>query len=68
MLGFCNILGTAAGVAVVGSAVVFMGMCTYLTMGEACYRRFVLGTDSREVADELFNEAEIGFKLARKGR
>lgn len=68
MLGFCNVLGTAVGVAIVGSAVVFMGMCTYLTLGEACYRMFALGTDSQEMAEELFKEAEIGFELVRTMR
>lgn len=65
MLGFCNVLGTAVGVAIVGSAVVFMGMCTYLTLGQACYRTCALGTNAPEMADELFSEAEVGFKLAR---
>lgn len=65
MSSFCKILGTAVSVATVGSVVAFMGLCTYLTMGEACYRKFALDTDSREVADELFSEAEVGFKLAR---
>lgn len=66
MSNFCEVLGTAVGVAIVGSVVVFMGMCTYLTLGEACYRMFALGTDSQEMADELFKEAEVGFKLARR--
>lgn len=68
MLGFCNVLGTAVGVAIVGSAVVFMGMCTYLTLGQACYRTVALGTNAPEMADELFSEAEVGFKLARMRR
>lgn len=65
MLRFCEVLGTAVGVAIVGSAVVFMGMCTYLTLGQACYRTLALGTNGPEMADELFKEAETGFKLAR---
>ena len=68
MLRFCKVLGTAVGVATVGSAVAFMGMCTYLTLGEACYRVFSLGMDAPEMADELFSEAEVGFKLARTRR
>lgn len=65
MSKFCKVLGTAVSVATVGSVVAFMGLCTYLTLGEACYRMFALGTDSQEMADELFKEAEVGFKLAR---
>lgn len=68
MLGFCNVLGTAVGVAVVGSVVVFMGLCTYLTLGQAQYRILALGTNGSETADELFSEAEVGFKLARMRR
>ena len=68
MLGFCNVLGTAAGVAIVGSAVVFMGLCTYLTIGAAYYRILALGKNGSETADELFSEAEVGFKLARMRR
>ena len=67
MLSFCKVLGTAAGVAIVGSAVMFMGMCTYLTIGAAYYRILALGTNGSEVADELFSEAEVGFKLAQRG-
>ena len=65
MSSFCKVLGTAAGVATVGTVVAFMGLCTYLTLGEACYRVFALGTNAPEMADELFSEAEVGFKLAR---
>ena len=68
MLSFCEVIGTAIGVAVVGFVMVFMGMCAYLTIGGAYYRRFISGMDSREVANELFNEAETGFKLFRMGR
>ena len=67
MLGFCKVLGTAVGVATVGSVVAFKGMCTYLTLGEACYRVFALGTNAPEMSDELFNEAKTGFKLAQMG-
>lgn len=65
MLSFCEVIGTAVGVAIVGCVVVFMGLCTYLTIGGACYRIIALGTNSQEMADELFKEAEVGFKLAR---
>lgn len=68
MLSFCKVLGTAVGVAIVGTAVVFMGMCTYLTIGAAYYRILALGTNAPEMADELFSEAEVGFKLARTRR
>ena len=67
MSSFCKVLGTVAGVATVGSVVVFMGLCTYLTLGEMHYRMLDLGTDARKAANELFNEAETGFKLARMG-
>ena len=67
MLRFCKVLGTAIGVAIIGSAVVFMGLCTYLTIGGAYYRILALGTNGPEMADELFSEAEVGFKLARRG-
>ena len=65
MSSFCKVLGAAVSVATVGSVVAFMGMCTYLTLGQACYRICALGTNAPEMANELFNEAEVGFKLAR---
>lgn len=65
MSSFCKVLGTAVGVATVGSVVAFMGLCTYLTLGEMHYRMLDLGTDARKAANELFNEAETGFKLAQ---
>ena len=65
MSSFCKVLGTAVSVATIGSVVAFMGLCTYLTLGEACYRMLDLGTNSQKMADELFKEAETGFKLAR---
>ena len=67
MSSFCKVLGTAVGVATVGSVVVFMGLCTYLTLGEMHYRMLDLGTDARRAANELFNEAKTGFKLAQMG-
>lgn len=67
MSSFCKVLGTAVGVATVGSVVAFMGLCTYLTLGQANYRMFGLGTDAREAANKLFNEAKTGFKLVQMG-
>lgn len=67
MSSFCKVLGTAVGVATVGSVVAFMGLCTYLTLGEMHYRMLDLGTDAREAANELFNEAKTGFKLVQMG-
>ena len=67
MLRFCKVLGTTVSVATVGSVVAFMGLCTYLTLGEMHYRMLDLGTDARKAANELFNEAETGFKLAQRG-
>lgn len=65
MSSVCKVLGTAVGVVTVGSVVAFMGLCTYLTLGEMHYRMLDLGADARKAANELFNEAETGFKLAR---
>lgn len=67
MSNFYKVLGTAIGVATVGSVVAFMGMCTYLTLGEAYYRMLDLGMDGREVANELFSEAKTGFELVQRG-
>lgn len=67
MSNFYKVLGTAIGVATVGSVVAFMGLCTYLTLGEMHYRMFDLGTDAREAANKLFNEAKTGFKLVQMG-
>lgn len=67
MSSFCKVLGTVISVATVGSVVAFMGLCTYLTLGEMHYRMLYIGTDARKAANELFNEAKTGFKLVQMG-
>lgn len=67
MSNFYKVLGTAISVATVGSVVAFMGMCTYLALGNMHYRMIGLGINGRDAARDLFDEAKTGFELVQRG-
>lgn len=51
----------AVGFAAIGSVVMFMGLCTYLTVGNMAYRVRVKEESSEDAAEFLYDRAIKGW-------